>query len=395
MMISKMKILILSPFFFPEPISTGKFNTTLAKALRDQGMEVTVICSHPLYPSWSSKKTEREIEGIKIIRGGANIKYPKNLFLKRVLLELGYASFVLKTFYKLRDETDLIVPVFPPSLAFYSILPILRRKTVKIALVHDLQEVYMRNRSGTLKKMVHYVMYNIEKANFQNCDKLIFLSEEMKKTATSCYHLDQNKLFVQYPFVNIDTSSTTNNLSDLLPKNKKHIVYAGALGEKHDPSRLYELFNFASERIPNTDFHFFSDGIYFSKLKETNKNPFIRFHNLVEEKDLFELYTKSAVQIIPQKEGTSKGSLPSKLPNLLASGCNLLVITDKGSELETLFRTYGLNSFVTLWDNEEICKKLKEITDLGKTENPNHISVSKKLFQLDFLVNEIIKSKTV
>lgn len=395
MMISKMKILILSPFFFPEPISTGKFNTTLAKALRDKGMEVTVICSHPLYPSWSAKKTERGIEGIKIIRGGANMNYPKNLFLKRALLELGYAFFVLKTVFKHKDEIDLVIPVIPPSLAFYITRPFLRRKTIKVALVHDLQEVYIRNRSGALKKMVHYFMYNIEKANFQNCDKLIFLSEEMKETASSSYHLDQNKLFVQYPFVNIDNSSTTNNLSDLLPKNKKHIVYAGALGEKQDPLKLYELFNYASERIPNTDFHFFSDGVYFSKLKETNKNPFIRFHNLVEEQDLFELYNKSTVQIIPQKKGTSKGSLPSKLPNLLASGCNLLVITDKDSELEALFRTYGLHTVVTLWDYEEICKKLKEITDLGITENSGHISVSKELFQLDFLVNEIIKSKTV
>lgn len=395
MMISKRKILILSPFFFPEPISTGKYNTTLAKALRDKGMEVTVICSHPFYPAWKTQKTNQEIEGIKIIRGGPVINYPKNLFLKRALLELGYAFFVLKTFYKLRDETDLIVPVFPPSLAFYSILSFLRKKTVKVALVHDLQEVFMRNRSGAMKNLVHYFMYNIEKTNFQNCDKLIFLSEEMKKTAASCYHLDQNKLFVQYPFVNIDTSSGTNNLSDLLPKNKKHIVYAGALGEKQDPSKLYELFNYASKRIPNTDFHFFSDGDYFNNLKEAKKNPFIKFHDLVEEQDLFELYNKSTVQIIPQKEGTSKGSLPSKLPNLLASGCNLLVITDKGSELETLFQKYNMNTIVTLWDNEEICKKLKEITDLGKTENSGHISVSKKLFQLDFLVNEIIKSKTV
>ena len=284
---------------------------------------------------------------------------------------------------------------FLQALAFYIILPFLRRKKVIAALVHDLQEVYMKNRSGALKKLVHYFIYNIEKTNFQNCDKLIFLSEEMKETAASCYHLDQNKLFVQYPFVNIDTSSTTNNLSDLFSKDKKHIVYAGALGEKQDPSKLYQLFNYASERIPNTDFHFFSDGVYFNKLKETNKNPFIRFHNLVEEQDLFELYNKSTVQIIPQKKGTSKGSLPSKLPNLLASGCNLLVITDKGSELETIFRTYDLNTVVTLWDNEEICKKLKEFTDLGETENAGHTSVSKELFQLEFLVNEIIKTKTV
>ena len=58
MMSSKMKILILSPFFFPEPISTGKFNTALAKALRDKGMEVTVICSHPFVSCLENPKNK-------------------------------------------------------------------------------------------------------------------------------------------------------------------------------------------------------------------------------------------------------------------------------------------------------------------------------------------------
>jgi len=360
--------------------------------MRDKKMDVTVICSQPFYPTWKSKKTNRELEGIKIIRGGANINYPQNLFLKRALLELGYAVFVLKKFFSFRDETDIILPVFPPSLAFFAILPFIKKKTLKVALIHDLQEVYSSNKKGSIKKLIQSFIHKIEKRNFQNCDTLIFLSREMKETAKSFYPLKEEKLFVHYPFVTIDFSSESNDLDTFFSNDKKHVVYSGALGEKQNPLKLYGLFNYASEKIPNSEFHFFSDGVYFNNLKQTNKNPRIQFHHIVEEKNLLELYKKSTVQIIPQKEGTSKASLPSKLPNLLASGCNLLVITDKGSELEVLFQKYKLNTVATLWDNEELCKKLKEITDLGTAENLNHIKVAKELFQLDCMVERIMNS---
>ena len=42
------RVLILSPFFFPELISTGKYNTELAIQLRKQNLEVEV-CAHILY----------------------------------------------------------------------------------------------------------------------------------------------------------------------------------------------------------------------------------------------------------------------------------------------------------------------------------------------------------
>ena len=41
------KIVLISPFFYPEPISTGKFNTDFALKLQEEGHQVTVLCSHP------------------------------------------------------------------------------------------------------------------------------------------------------------------------------------------------------------------------------------------------------------------------------------------------------------------------------------------------------------
>ena len=89
-------IVIISPFFFPEPISTGKFNTDVALKLQEEGHQVTVLCSHPFYPDWKTRYSSEKLEGITIIRGGNKIKYPNKISLRRIVLEIWYALFILK-----------------------------------------------------------------------------------------------------------------------------------------------------------------------------------------------------------------------------------------------------------------------------------------------------------
>lgn len=386
----KKRILVISPFFFPEPISTGKFNTDLVVALRDKGNAITVLCSHPFYPDWKPKKSTVQIEGIHIIRGGGIIRYYNKAILRRIILELWYAFFVFKNIFKLRKQIDIIIPVFPPSLAFYVILPYIKRRIVKIGMIHDLQEVYATNKKGILHKTVRFFIHKIEKRVFKCCDKLIFLSNEMKEIAKDYYNLEESKLEVQYPFTTFNKEKITNDLEDLMPKNLKHIVYSGALGEKQNPQKIYDLFNYASRKIENTQFHFFSQGAIFNNLKSKNKNNKIKFHDLVPSENIEELYKKSTIQIIPQLSGTSKGSLPSKLPNLLSAGCNILVITDKGSEIEKLFKKYNLNTVVTLWDNEELCNELEKILEKAQRTNLNHVKIAQKLFHIDAMVAKIL-----
>jgi colanic acid biosynthesis glycosyl transferase WcaI len=63
------KILIASPFFYPEPISTGKYSTFLAEKLVEKDHDVTVICSYPFYPAWQPKFTRKTLAGVRIMRG--------------------------------------------------------------------------------------------------------------------------------------------------------------------------------------------------------------------------------------------------------------------------------------------------------------------------------------
>ena len=80
-MTSQKNILILSPFFYPEPISTGKFNTDFATGLIKEGHKVTVLCFHPFYPAWKTKRSNELLKGVEIVRGGKVFSlYKKNNF---------------------------------------------------------------------------------------------------------------------------------------------------------------------------------------------------------------------------------------------------------------------------------------------------------------------------
>lgn len=382
-------ILILSPFFFPEPISTGKFNTDIAIGLKNNGHKVTVLCSYPIYPNWAPNKCNDELPGIKIVRGGAKVKYTKNPILRRIILESWYAYYVFKSFFKLKNY-DIIVPVFPPSLFFYIIIPLINKKSKVVGMVHDLQEVYSKGKKGGLSKLISFLINKIEGRALRKCDKLIFLSNEMKSTAKKFYNLDERKLVVNYPFSNLEEQSNQNKLDSVFDKTKRHVVYSGALSEKQNPYELYEFFNYASKHIQDCDFHFFSQGQIYEILKNKNVNKNINFHSLVPKDCIAELYSKSTVQIVPQSPGTSKGSLPSKLPNILVSNCKVLVITDKNSEIEKLFLDYNIDKVVTNWDYAVLLDALKELVNNGGIIDAGPIEEIKTVFSLKSMIESIV-----
>lgn len=381
-------ILLISPFFFPELISTGKFNTNLVTSLRDKGHKVTVLCFHPFYPDWQAEENNEQIHGVEIIRGGKNISFPKKTVLRRIVLELSFLFFVLRKIKKHQKGKDIILPIFPPSFAFYGILFFLKKNIQKVGMIHDLQELYATNKKGFVNKIISFFINKIEKKCYTSCDKLIFLSEEMKDQAIAFYGLKNIQLEVQYPFISI-TDKITNDLQTIFDLSKKHIVYSGALGEKQNPQKLYDFFNYAASKIENTCFHFFSQGLIVEDLKKQNKNLRIRFHNLVDKENIEELYSKSDVQIIPQLPNTSKGSLPSKLPNLLFSGCKILLITDSKSEIENLFNNSDLEKVINSWDFKIMLNALEELLK-SKKDRSSQVRIAKKYFTIDRMIDKIL-----
>lgn len=370
---TKHRVLLLSPFFYPEQISTGKYNTFLVKSLVERGCHVNVIASHPLYPGWIPLESADTLSGTEIYRGGLNIRYPNSTVVRRLILELWFSWHTISTFLKIRNKFDCIVPIFPPSLFFLLLTKIVPRKTKRIGIVHDLQGVYMSRSRNFLRKIINYAIHIVEKKCFESCDKVIFLSNSMAKRAIEDYQLDPKSCVVCYPFITefSNQPDTGDALAHIFPKNRMHVVYSGALGDKQNPRELFSFMDRLASENPTICCHIFSGGPLFEKLKTDQTSVHdskIFFHNLVPAEHLNELYARSDVQIIPQAFGTSDGSLPSKLPNLLSAGVSIFSICDPGSELGELVQASGTGYVAYTWNSEELVKEFAAFLDRTKSQ---------------------------
>lgn len=383
-------VLILSPFFYPEPISTGKYNGVLAKGLVDTGVKVQVVCSHPLYPEWVPAPSADIMPGVTTHQGGEGVRYPAKPILRRAVLELWYTWHVLVQFIKLRNQVDVLVPVFPPSLFMVVVRLLKKRETRVVGIVHDLQGVYAANQSGLVGGLLKSAITWVEKAAFSACDHLVFLSATMRDIACKAYGISSSSTSVHYPFVTLANPQPQASaaLASCFAPGLKSVVYSGALGEKQAPDELVQLLIELLNTYPDWQARVFSQGPVFEALQTQYKHERLAFYPLVPAEALPELLARSDVQIIPQAPGTSDGSLPSKLPNIMAAGVKLLCMTDPNSELSGIVRAYPKGAVSFSWAHTE-CLQAFEALQNTTQDNPGAIQTLLKQFTVEGLVERI------
>ncbi len=386
----------LSPFFFPEPISTGKYNTAVMEGLRDSGMNTTVITSEPLYPDWVPQKTDRTIPDVEIVRGGSWISYPKSPLLRRLVLELWFACFMAYELPRRRKSTDAVIAVFPPVL-FLPMAKMLLRKDVQcIGIVHDLQSVFVQKSASPKRRMIAGIVRWLEGTALKSCQRLIFLSHSMAAKAIEQHGLDPQRCTVHFPFSTSPAKGEGRALIDYFPPGLQHVVYAGALGEKQNPEGLIECFTVLTHAREDIVCHCFSRGPTFDDLKgKYGQVPRLKFHDLVEERDLSELMDRSALQIVPQLFGTSEAAIPSKLPNLIAAGVPVLAICDEASETGKIVMEAQAGAVVHSWAPITVASAATKLLDATRDQSreSRRAKAAKYVeehFNLQRLVNDIV-----
>ena len=366
----KPNILYVSPFFYPEKISSAKYNKYLVDNLKRK-INVDVFCMHPFYPDWYSKKVNNFKD---VYRPNWLPNFPKSMLKKRLLLEVGFFLHSLKFLVLSKKKYDCIVCVSPPSL--FLIISLFYKKSILI--VHDLQSVHSAKSHSKTLFLISSVINHIEKLFFSFFKNKIFLSYEMLNKV----NLPNSNVF--YPPITINKNYVISNNNF----NCRSIIYSGALGEKQNPILLLDLLKKFINKNNNFHVHIYSSGDFFNhcKLKFSCEN--IHFHNLVDEKDLFSLYNNDAIHIIPQKKGTSSCSLPSKISNLIYCNSKTLTITDSNSELDQIMKNYKNNLSVYNWDYRELSINIMKLSQ-QKRENTEHGFI--KNFHISEIVNHIVQ----
>jgi len=389
-------IVLLSPFFYPEPISTGKYNTYLAKELVRRGCSVEVVALYPVYPEWRPKKTKATIKGVTIYRGGGLVPYVRSLVFRRIQLEITFLLHSLKCLPQIRKK-DILIPVFPPILFFPFVCSFVSNGTKKIGIVHDILGVMAGITKGLARRIVTRIIRLFEKRVFRLCDKLIFVSKDMAGRAIKEYGLDPEKIVVCYPFATLEKNQCPDALRHLFAPGYKHIVYSGALGEKQAPNLLLELFQTIVEKREDVMCHIFSRGPVFDGLQaKAGRNASrVLFHDLVPEKNLYELYMCSDVQVIPQVSGTAEGAIPSKLPNIIKAGVPVFAICEEDSDLARLIEQSGIGICAYSWDIQKLACQLENGLRIfeGQSHEDRQRAVNdfvRANFDIENLIQEIL-----
>jgi colanic acid biosynthesis glycosyl transferase WcaI len=384
-----LKIAFLSPFFWPEPISTGKYNTILAEALTASGFEVDFYCSHPIYPEWKPKFENNKHPAVKTIRGGHAIKYSSSQVLKRLTLELWFLFFVLRNAIKFRNRYDLLISVYPPVFFGFVAGFFIPKGRRHVVISHDIQGILANQEGRLFRRSVAKIMRYIEKVVYRKADHIIFLSESMRNYCIDNYGIPISKTSIHYPFEDVSDMSCTNEL-DIFKDNEKRIVYSGALGEKQAPEKIIKLFVELTKKDPEFKCYVFSSGPKFNELQVENIHTRIIFSDLVPLRNLRELLEKSKLQLIPQEIGTADAVLPSKLPNILTAGAGVVAITDKGNELEYLLKKVNNSMVFHNWDYDVISDAiLRCFADQVPCNVDNVMEDVVGLFNVNRLVEEL------
>jgi glycosyltransferase involved in cell wall biosynthesis len=321
------------------------------------------------------------------------------MILRRLVFEVWYTVYVLWRLWRRPAQVDLLIAVFPPSL-FFCLAPLMiPSATRRVGIVHDFQAALGLAGTSVLKRQLQRLVRVVEKRSFQWCQTLIVLSNSMARRAIREYGEARERLAVAYPFVTLKSSSTAGTaLRHLFPEEFQHVVYSGALGKKQNPFELLRFFRAATSHFSDVQFHICSEGPIFEELRRMHgSDPVDRviFHGLVAESDLEELYLRSDIQVIPQEEGSGDSCLPSKLPNILASGGVVFAICEADSELANiLHRCSGIA--VASWEFGQLIDKLRNALELTKTQTrSDRQALATPLlagqFSLDSLVNVILK----
>jgi glycosyltransferase involved in cell wall biosynthesis len=394
--------LILSPFFFPEPISSGRYNTVLAQRLAARGEQVIVFASHPLYPAWRPERSTASLPNISIQRGGAWLHYPQTPFLRRFVLETWYSVFACLAYFRLANKPQRVVAVLPPGLYLLFLRAFLPKQTTVVGIVHDIQAVLGVKGRSIARRLLRACVTWIEHRSFTRCDRLVFLSQSMAERAIREYGLLGENCSVHYPFPTLAerAGERSTALERILPPGRINIVYSGALGQKQSPDELIRFMAELSHRNPAVSCHIFSAGPHYERLKHAWSfvpDYGVNFHPLVPDSQLAELYACSAVHLIPQADGTSDGALPSKLPNLLTAGVPIFAICEPSSEVDRILTDAGAGITASSFFGEDAMRRFDMLLSGIATETRS--SRVKRLrpfveryFDVDQLIDEILES---
>lgn len=326
-MVTKVKILIISQYYYPEQFQINE----IAPELVRRGHEVTVLCGLPNYPKGEifegyENRFEETIDGVKVIRC-QNVPRGHN----PINLVRNYISF-----YR---NANKVVDTFPEDfdvVLSYQLSPITmvipavryKKRTGKPLLLYCL-DIWPESALAHVKfkkGLFYRYITRLSGKLYRACDRILVTSKPFIGYLSKKHRIEQSKL--GYLPQHADSSMLELNLSKIENDGKIHFMYAGNIGAAQTLDVVIKAASILGKR---SDYiiDFVGDGSKRAELenmvRDNGLTDNIVFHGNQKRADMPSFYRKADILLITLRGNNAVGdTMPGKLQMYMTVGKPIL-----------------------------------------------------------------------
>ena len=350
-----MRILKLSPYYFPEQVSSSHLTKDLTAAFITNGITIENYVPTPtrgvtdeVRRKYKKIKYEEQEEGKIIIHRFSMFAEKKNNIQRafRYIL-VNFIQYIKGSHAK---NIDLIYAGSTPPTQ--GMLCGLVKKRLNVPFVYNLQDIFpdsLVNAKMTKKgSIIWKIGRRIENFTYRSADKIIVISEDFKRNIIK-KGVPEDKIVVIPNWVNTNDVYPVERKDNVLfdrygfDRSKFYVCYSGNLGHSQNLELLVKVAEEIQISMPNVFFVLFGEGIAKEELKavvEKKKLDNIVILSFQPYEDIAHVFSFGDVGLIISKSGIGKSSVPSKTWGIMAAERPILASFDRNSELaEILIKT--------------------------------------------------------
>lgn len=384
-----MKILVLTPYHFPEQISSSHLTKDLYFTIVHGGIDILTYTPTPSRGIDKQLRTEYKkkshydelyLDGHSVVHRFSMYGEGKNpVFRALRYFFIGIKHFNRGVFCKEARECNVMFIASTPP--FQGALAGLVKKFTKQPLIYNLQDIFPDSLVGTglAKKdgMLWKIGRKIEDFTYCHADKIIVISEDFKKNIMA-KGVPEDKIVVIYNWVDqnavVELPREENKLFDKygLDRSKFYIEYSGNIGLTQNMDMLLAVMKELKDSHPDIGLVLVGEGAYKQQVEEIVKRDALTNVAMLPfqpYEDISHVFSLGDAGLVISKPGVGANSVPSKTWSIMSASRPVLANFDE-NELKTIIEDHQCGIFtkagdkeafkqsiLTLYNNRELCKE--------------------------------------
>lgn len=355
-----MKVHLWTMYYDPVPMGIGPVATMLARQLSERGNDVTVIASHPHYPSadWGTSYRPRRFvrDGIDVIELPVYTQRARSW--QRMLCEVSYGAG--QTIAALAPfKADVVVVALPslmavPGAAIYSRI----HRVPWVAWLHDIVSSAAAATGlmdeGAALKMVR----GLEDFAFRDADKVIAISQSFSRQLLEA-GVPGEKVEKIYGGTSLEMGSRRSSQ----PENRSVLVI-GNIGLTQNLAELARAFQRSQPlRQIGAEMRVTGDGVEAPSVRDVAAAGHVEMLGVVSFEDLVSELDRARVAIVSQHPDVRDFNLPSKITTYMARGVPVFAVVNPDTEGAEIVRESGAGWVADSGDLDAACARLAAVLE--------------------------------